>query len=132
MKRVLLVSIGMLALLGLCGGANPQATSRVTGSVQDSSGGAVDGAKVTLTNEATNVSLETTSTSAGAYVFDGVVPGTYTLTIAADKFATYITRGTALTIAQPMVVNATLKLGESSEKVEVRSEEHTSELQSLA
>ena len=119
MKRVLLVSIGMLALLGLCGGANPQATSRVTGSVQDSSGGAVDGAKVTLTNEATNVSLETTSTSAGAYVFDGVVPGTYTLTIVADKFATYITRGNALTIAQPMVVNATLKLGESSEKVEV-------------
>ena len=34
-----------------------QATSRVTGTIQDKSGGVVVGATVTLTNQATNVAL---------------------------------------------------------------------------
>jgi hypothetical protein len=96
-----------------------QTGSRVTGTVQDKSGGVVADAKVTLTNEATNVSVETTTTSTGAYVFDGIAPGTYTVTVVANNFSTYETKGNVLTIAQPMVVNAVLQVGQTSEKVEV-------------
>lgn len=71
-----------VAVLLLFSGVNSlvfgQATSRVTGTVQDKSGAIVVGAKVTLTNEATNVSVSTLTTSAGTYVFDGIVPGIYT------------------------------------------------------
>ena len=87
--------------------------------MQDKSGGVVADAKVTLTNEATNVSVETTTTSTGAYVFDGMAPGTYTVTVVAYNFSTYETKGNVLTIAQPMVVNAVLQVGQTSEKVEV-------------
>jgi hypothetical protein len=44
-------------------GAQGQATSRVTGTVQDASGAVVPSAVVKLTNEATNVSVSTKTTS---------------------------------------------------------------------
>ena len=96
-----------------------QATSRVTGTVQDKTGAVVVGAKVTLTNEATNVSVATTTTSAGTYVFDGIVPGSYTVAVEAQGFATFTSKNNTLTIAQPMVVNAFVQVGQASEKVEV-------------
>ena len=99
--------------------ASAQATSRVTGTVLDASGSAVAGAQVTLTNEATNISVNTTTTSAGAYVFEGIAPGSYTINIAAQGFATFTSKENVLTIAQPMVVNASLHVGQASEQVEV-------------
>ena len=99
-----------------------QATSRVTGTVQDASGAVVSGAAVTLTNEATSVSVATKTSSAGAYFFDGIVPGTYTITIAASGFSTFITKGNVLTIAQPIVVNAAIKVGQTNEKISVSAE----------
>jgi hypothetical protein len=111
------VVLALLALLAV--GGYPQATSRVTGTVEDSSGGIVPGATVSLTNEATGVTVTTTSTSAGTYVFDGIAPGTYTVSVEAQNFATFTARGNTLTIAQPMVVNAVLKVGQASERVEV-------------
>ena len=100
-------------------GALAQATSRVTGAVLDPSGSLVAGAQVTLTNEATNISVNTTTTSAGAYVFEGIAPGSYTISIAAQGFATFTSKENILTIAQPMVVNASLHVGQASEQVEV-------------
>src|ERR1700737_3782887 len=113
-----LVSIGALCLLLLhffTAVAFSQATSRVTGTVLDSSGAVVPNAAVTLTNEATNVSVNTKATSTGTYVLDGIVPGTYTVTIVAAGFSTFVTQGNVLTIAQPMVVNATVKVGQTTE-----------------
>jgi Carboxypeptidase regulatory-like domain len=51
----------------------------ITGTVQDTSGAVIAGAKITLTNDATSVSATTQSTSTGTYVFGGVKPGTYTI-----------------------------------------------------
>jgi hypothetical protein len=109
----------LLSLLAIGSPAYPQATSRVTGTVQDKSGGVIQGASVTLTNEATNVPVNTVTTSTGAYVFDGIVPGTYTITVQMTGFTTFVATGNVLTIAQPMVVNATMQLGGANEKVEV-------------
>ena len=101
MKNVSLFVFCFL-LLSLSGPpAFPQATSRVTGLVQDKTGAIVVGAKVTLTNEATNVSVSTVTTSSGAYVFDGIVPGSYAITVVAPGFSTYSSKSNVLTIAQP-------------------------------
>ena len=102
--------------------AYSQATSRVTGTVQDPGGAFVPNAIITLTNEATNVSVETKTTSSGTYVFDGIIPGTYTVSIEAQGFSTFVSRGNVLTIAQPMVLNATVKVGQTTEKIEVSAE----------
>jgi hypothetical protein len=114
--------LGLLFLCAACTGAYGQATSRVTGTVQDSSGASVAGAVVTLTNEATNVSVGSKTTSSGTYVFDGIVPGTYTVKIVASGFSTFITKGNVLTIAQPMVVNTTVKVGQTTETMVVKAE----------
>ncbi|MBV8891664.1 MAG: carboxypeptidase regulatory-like domain-containing protein, partial [Acidobacteria bacterium] len=90
--------------------------------VQDSAGAVIPNAVVTLTNEATNVSVETKTTSSGTYVFEGIVPGAYTVTIAAPGFSTFVSKGNVLTIAQPMVVNTTMTVGRTEEQVTVSAE----------
>lgn len=120
LKKTWIATAILLGLLYFCSpAAYPQATSRVTGQVQDKTGALVASAKVTLINEATSVSVSTVTTSSGVYVFDGIVPGAYTVTVVVEKFATFISKGNTLTIAQPMVVNATVQVGEVSEKIEV-------------
>ena len=97
-----------------------QTTSRVTGLVRDSSGALMSGAEVRLINEATGVSFNTTTTSAGTYVFDAVQPGTYTVRVAMSGFKTYDATGVIVTIGQPAAVNATLHVGAINEKIEVQ------------
>ena len=116
-------SICLCVLLGvLLAGilAMAQTTSRVTGLVRDSSGAVVSGAEVRLTHEATGVSFESTTTSAGTYLFDAVQPGTYRVTIAMTGFKTYEATGIVVTIGQPANLNATLIIGAATEKVEVQ------------
>lgn len=115
------VSVVAACFLLLCTVAWGQSTSRVTGTVQDKSGGLIPGAKVTLTNEATNVSVSTVTTTAGTYIFDGIVPGTYTVTVEKSGFAAFTSRGNVLTIALPMVVNVSLQVGAVTEKVVVNA-----------
>ena len=91
--------------------AMAQTTSRVTGLVRDTSGALVSGAEVRLMNEATGVSFNSTTTSAGTYLFDAVQPGTYSVRIAMKGFKTYEASGTVVTIGQPAAVNATLVVG---------------------
>ena len=119
MKKAWIMSFCFLLLHFYSASAYPQATSRVTGTVQDKTGAVVVAAPVTLTNEDTNVSLNTVTTSAGTYVFDGIAPGTYTISVVAQGFATFTSKHNTLTIAQPMVVNALVQVGEASEKIEV-------------
>lgn len=119
MRRRILVFLAFVLLVSAQACVFGQATSRVTGTVQDKSGAIVVGAKVILTNEATNISVSTLTTSAGNYVFDGIVPGTYTVAVEAEGFAAFTSKGNTLTIAQPMVVNAVVQVGVASEKVVV-------------
>ena len=81
-KQPLAFALVFIALLLLVPSVRAQGTrSRVTGTIADSTGASVVGATVTLTNEATNTSLTTESSDSGAYVFDLVQPGTYTLAV---------------------------------------------------
>ena len=115
-------TVSILILLLLAGlVARAQSTSRVAGTVNDRSGAVVQGAHVTLTNQATGVSVGSTSSSAGTYVFDGIVPGTYSISVSAVGFSTLTSTGNVVTIAQPLVYNPTLQVGTASTKVEVNA-----------
>ncbi len=56
-------------------------TSRITGTVADVSGSIIEGAKVTVTNEATGVSLTQVTTGGGVYAFTSLEAGRYTITV---------------------------------------------------
>jgi hypothetical protein len=61
-------------------------TGSITGSVTDSSGAVVGGAKVTLTNEGTGTTLSTVTGADGVYDFSPVRIGSYRLETAASGF----------------------------------------------
>ena len=69
---------GALMLLAPPAGAQDY-RARVQGTVVDTSQGALPGATVTLTNNATGVAATRVTDTDGRYLFDFVDPGTYTL-----------------------------------------------------
>jgi len=96
-------------------------TSRVAGTVQDSNGAAVAGARVTLTNEATGVSFTTETGDSGVYAFDLVQVGKYTVMIERQGFKKFISQANPVNVNQPATVNATLETGGVTETVTVQA-----------
>jgi len=94
-------------------------TSRVLGVVQDPTGAAVPDAAVQLTNEATRVTFSLRTSAAGAYVFEAVQSGSYTVTVEAAGFRKFVARANAVTIGQPTTVNVKLEVGQLAESIEV-------------
>src|SRR6476661_9346726 len=119
--------LGSLVLaLFLCAGVSAQGTtSRVSGTVTDTSGATVPGASVTLTNEGTSATLSTVSSDDGAYVFDLIQPGKYTITVEKQGFKKLVSTSNTVFVNQPATVNAALEVGAISEVVSV---EGTAEL----
>lgn len=96
-------------------------TTRFTGTVTDTSGAAVPGATVTLTNEATNVSLTTTTGDNGSYTFDLIQAGTYTVTVEKIGFKKYVSTNNVANVNTPATVNVPLEVGDVSAVVTVES-----------
>ncbi|HVS87933.1 MAG TPA: TonB-dependent receptor [Candidatus Acidoferrum sp.] len=83
-------------------------TAQLTGVITDSSGGVIASAKVTLTDEATNVPASATTNDKGIYVLTGLRPGRYTLRAEATGFAPSERRGITLAVSQQTTLDLTL------------------------
>jgi hypothetical protein len=116
-------SIAVSILFFLCAALFAQSTGgRILGRVSDPSGAVLANVKVTLTNEATSVSNDTTTNDSGDYVFPQVPVGAYSLTFDLSGFKTSIQRGVKVDLNQVLTANATLQVGQTKETVEVTSE----------
>jgi hypothetical protein len=102
-----------LFLLGfiLIPGLAAQDTSSLTGTVTDSTGAVVSGARVVLTNPSTGTTRKQVTNSAGQYVAAALQPGTYDLTVTAPGFRTYKTAGVVLSVASNFRIDVTLQVG---------------------
>ena len=89
--------------------------------VGDSTGASVVDAKVTVTNEATNVSVSTNASSAGTYVFPNLLVGTYTVTVEKTGFKKSVQKGVTVESNQVAEAKVALELGEVSAVVEVQA-----------
>jgi hypothetical protein len=111
----LVILVASTALWGQSGAGTIQ------GTVQDATWSAVPAAVVQAKNEATGVSLETTSNASGFYAIKGLTAGTYTVSFSSPgmkKSESQIT----LQNGQVLVYNPQLAVGEVSEKVTVTGE----------
>jgi len=97
-------------------------TADVVGTVTDASGAIVPGAKVVLTNVATQVQATAVSNSSGDYLFTYLVPGTYSLRAEATGFQALVLSNIVLAAGDRARENAPLKVGKISETVEVSAE----------
>ena len=95
---------------------------RILGSVTDSSGAVVGGAKVTITNTATGVSRVLTANGAGDYNAPNLEPGPYTVTAEAPSFKKAQRLGLQLEVAKDVRVDLKLVPGAVNETVEVSEE----------
>ena len=121
-RRNLLARI--LLLLSLCVFANKPVlaqidTGGITGTVTDSSGAVIVGAKITLTNEGTGVAILTTSTSTGTYSLNQIRPGTYTLRAEAAGFQGFVANGVEVHVQQTLTIDVPLTAGAVNQQVTV-------------
>ena len=100
-------------------------TSRLVGTVTDTSGAVVPGASVMLLNQGTGVDFMTMTTDAGSYVFEAVQVGLYTVTVELQGFKKVVSTGHRVVIAEPTTVNVTLEAGAIAESVEVTARRET-------
>ena len=116
------------ALLMLCLAA-PTATAQITtgtiaGTVQDSSGGVIPGATVTLISESRGTrGVPAVTNASGDYVFPNTTPDTYTVEVTMPGFRTLRRAGVAVSGGDRVTVPAvTIEPGGASETIEVTAE----------
>jgi hypothetical protein len=93
----------------------------IDGTVNDPNEAAVPGATVTLTNDATGVSINATTNDLGKFTFQNLEAGTYTVTVEKQGFSKYEATKVTVNVGAVTPVIATLKIGETREVVQVVS-----------
>jgi len=91
----------------------------ILGTVTDQSGGAINGAKVTLTSEGTGASITFTTGSDGVYKFSPVRIGSYKIDVTFQGFQAVTTKGVVVNIGAEVVQNFSLRPGSVTQTVEV-------------
>ncbi len=92
LRRSMTHATGAFALLAAClalATQLPAQTSGISGSVMDTSGGAVPGAKVTAVDQKTTAEKSVLADGAGQFVFDALPAGTYTIKVEFPGFTAY-------------------------------------------
>ena len=115
--RVLLV----LALAAVVPGtaAAQSDSGQISGFVRDAQQGALPGATVTITNEATRNSRSTVTNSTGFYVLPDIAVGVYTVNVELSGFKKFVKTGIRLTAASQIAVDVEAELGSLEETVTV-------------
>ncbi|MCL4813455.1 MAG: carboxypeptidase regulatory-like domain-containing protein, partial [Vicinamibacteraceae bacterium] len=122
--RRLAKSIALVCVLGCLWttqAAAQEYRGRVQGSVFDESQGALPGATVTLTNDATGVAATRVTDSNGRYLFDFVEPGLYTLTAELDGFKKAEQKNVRVQQRGDVTADLTLSVGGLEETVTVEA-----------
>lgn len=119
--RHFLLAIAIFILV-CCGRGYAQIdTGSITGTVTDPSGAVVVGAQCTVTDMATGIKHQQKTTSAGAYVFDGLKAGDYNLAVVAQGFKEYDLSGIQVHVQNIATADVALQVGAASQQVTVTS-----------
>jgi Carboxypeptidase regulatory-like domain/TonB dependent receptor len=94
-------------------------TAQLSGVVTDSTGAIIADAKITLTEEATNISTASATNAAGVYVLTNLRPATYSIRVEAQGMRPQERKGVVLAVSQESTLNFTLSPGGVTEHVTV-------------
>lgn len=99
--------------------AYAQFKASLQGTVLDHQGGAVPGAKVTVTNQDTGASRETVASAEGFYRISELPPGKYTVTVESAGFKKVISKDVEVKAEEPRGFDVTLNVGAVTDQVTV-------------
>ncbi|HTV60882.1 MAG TPA: TonB-dependent receptor [Verrucomicrobiae bacterium] len=105
----------------LCGKLFAGVTASISGTVKDASGAVVPGAAVVATNVDTGIATTLHTNGDGYYSFPTLAVGNYTIDVTQTGFKAYHQSGLVLQVNQALVIDVSLEVGASAEKVEVSS-----------
>ena len=111
----------LLAIALAAGLAWAQGTATIFGTVSDSTGGVVPGARVIVRNMQTGLERETRSNEAGSYVAAQLPVGVYTVTAEAAGFKSGIQEGIRVQVDENRRVDFRLEVGALSESITVEA-----------
>src|ERR1700730_16180321 len=91
----------------------------LSGTIMDPSGAVVPNAQVSVRNTATGVTREVTADTAGLYLVPNLLPGNYEVTVMSPGFNTARQSNVDLAVGAAQQLNISLKVGETSQTVQV-------------
>jgi len=91
----------------------------IQGTVTDSEEAAIPNATVTVTNDATGVSISRQTNGGGLYTISPILPGTYTVQVKAQGFSDYVQRNLTANALVMTSLNIAMRVGAANEQVEV-------------
>jgi hypothetical protein len=113
------VCVSLLSIILFGASALAQYSSGVEGTVLDSSGAVIAGARIQLTNVDLGVSNVATSNDSGYFRIDSIPAGRYRLEVTAPSFKTYTETGVALDVGQVRSFSPKLESGATDTTVTV-------------
>ena len=94
----------------------------IVGTVTDTQGAGVAGAKVTITSTTKNTAQETTTNESGFYTVSHLIPDTYSVKVEATGFKTYDVASVQVSADEAPKVDAQMQVGAVNQTVEVTGE----------
>ncbi len=126
MQYLRLMCIAVLVISFSCLSAFGQAVNgNLVGTVTDSTGGLVTGAKVTIVENGTGSTRSGTTNERGGYAFSIVEPGTYRVTVEYPGFRSAIVSGVEVQVNATARMDLVLQAGSVNESVTVKAETAT-------
>ncbi len=117
--RLLRLLAGILALG--CATISAQTFGEVNGTVSDTTGAVIAGARVTVTNQATGVARDVETNEAGNYSVPFLNPGVYSITAEIEGFKAARVDNRQVQVGDVQRVNIALEVGVVTEVVEVQA-----------
>jgi hypothetical protein len=118
-SRYWIVVFAFVFALLLGGRMFASVTASISGTVKDATGASVPGATVTATDTGTGISQTRTTNAQGFYSFQELPLGSYVVTVEQKGFKQYQQTNLVLDVNEARTVDATLQVGQVSEKIEV-------------
>ncbi|MBM3785154.1 MAG: carboxypeptidase regulatory-like domain-containing protein [Acidobacteria bacterium] len=94
----------------------------INGTVTDPQAAVVAGAKVTVTNTGTNVSVSLTTNASGYYEAPLLIPGAYSVAAEMQGFKRVVRSGISVGIAEQLRIDIPLEVGGATESVTISAE----------
>src|SRR5579871_6063762 len=104
-------ALAVTAFVLIVGGLYAQGTSQISGTVRDSSGLAVFGATVQVTQSDTGAVRTVTTAADGAFVLASIPIGPYRLQVTKEGFSTYVQSGIVLQVDSNPSIDVSLQVG---------------------
>jgi hypothetical protein len=119
--------VGLAAFCLICGLTSPSALGQavygsIAGTVTDTQGAALSGAKVTVTDVTKNTSQEVTTDESGNYSVTHLIPDNYKIHIEAAGFKVYEITNIRVDVDTTVRADAQLQVGAVTQSVEVTGE----------